>query len=49
MRAIVDRDFEEIKEDYDGSDYVSNVYDRSDYDVMEGESINDAFEDIMAE
>ena len=48
MRAIVD--FEEIKEDYDGSEYVSNnMYDRSDYDVMEGQSIGEAFDEIMAE
>ena len=32
MRAI---DFEEIKEDMD-SNYASNMYDRSDYDVLEG-------------
>ena len=43
-------EFEEIKEDYDGSDYVSNnVYDDSNYDIMEGQSVNEAFENIMAE
>ena len=43
MRAI---EFEEIKEDYDGSDFVSNdnMYDDRNYDVMEGESVSEAFD-----
>lgn len=44
MRAI---DFEEIKEDMD-SNYASNMYDRSDYDVLEGQNVDDALRDIMA-
>ena len=47
MRPI---DFEEVKEDFDGSDNVSSgVYGKSNYDVMEGQSLNDAFEDIVNE
>ena len=43
-------DFEENKEDYDGSDYIShNIDGQSNFDVMDGQNVNEAFEDIIAE